>query len=182
MIQHIINQYGQYIQTLSGTAEEILSKIPVGCDAVNLPPSRSTDYWNGTNWVNIGAPPAHYFEFDYEIKQWIDKRNLDAVKKQKWEEIKLLRNKDEFGGVVINGIPYDTDLISQNRLLAAFVFGQPVSWTTADDKVVELTAEEIREVGIKVAAHVQQAHERGRIARNAILSSESLNEVDAVLY
>ena len=80
MIQYLIDQKGRFIKELSGTAAEIISETPNGYTTTVLPPPRTTDYWDGTQWVAIGAPPEWYFEFDYAIKDWADTRNLHDAK------------------------------------------------------------------------------------------------------
>lgn len=182
MIQYLIAPNGQFIQKLEGTAQEILSMIPEGHDTTILPPPRTTDYWNGTAWVHIGAQPHWYMEFDYDVKQWKDTRNIDDVRRQKWEEIKLARNQFEFGGFTYNDWPFDSDQISQGRILAALLFGQPTEWTLANDEVVSLTKEQVEEFGQAMMQHVQNAHARGRAARAAINAATTIQEVEAVLF
>lgn len=180
--EYLINQYGQYIKTLTGTTSEIIGQIPPNHSTVLLPPPRSTDYWTGTDWMAIGSPPAYYFKFDYVDRTWKDSRSLSEVKTLKWEEIKLERNKQEFGGFVLNGKPFDSDYISQGRILAAYLFNQPVSWTLADDTVVELSVEEIQQLALALGNHVTALHRRGRLARDAINAANTISEVESVLF
>ena len=182
MIQYLYDQNGKYAQTLTGTTEEILAQVPEGHGTTILPPPRNTDYFNGTNWVSIGAPPYYYLAFDYASKTWLDTRNLAECQNSRWEQIKLQRNKTEFGGFEFEGKAYDSDSTSQGRILAAFVFGQPVTWTTSNDEVMQLSATQVQNLGIAMAVHVQSVHERGRLARIAVFSSESPEEVDAVMF
>lgn len=181
MIQYLYDENGKYIQTLNGSSDEILAQIPAGQQATILPPPRNTDYFNGTSWVAIGAPPQYYFSFDYAQKKWVDTRNLADCQATRWEEIKLQRNKLEFGGFEFEGKKYDSDGTSQGRMLAAFVFGQPVIWTTSDDEVVSLSKEQVVQLGMAMSNHVQSVHERGRNARVAVYASKSPEEVDAVM-
>lgn len=182
MPQYVIDQHGQFIKEVDGTTEDMLSQLDEGQSLVVLPPPRTSDYWNGTAWVAIGQQPKWHYAFDYSIKEWVDTRDLEQAKKDKWEAIKLARNKVEFSGFMYNGKKYDSDYISQGRILAAVVFNQPVTWTTQDNDVIELTAEEIHELAAAMATHVNQVHYRGRLARQAIDLSQSLNEVDAVIF
>lgn len=182
MNKYLYDENGQYISELTGTAEEILSKVPFGHGTTDLPPPRETDYWNGTNWVSIGTKPKWYFAFNYESKEWEDTRKLADVQAECWERIKLSRNVLEFGGFSYKGSVYDSDQISQGRILAAYVFGQPTEWTTATDGVVELTADEVKELGYTMMAHVQSVHTRGRLARELIFSSKSIEEAESVIY
>lgn len=182
MIEYLYDQNGQYVKQLNGTAEEVIGATPIGYGTTNLPPPRATDYWNGSEWVNIGTKPKWYFEFDYDTKEWKDTRSLASVKVECWERVKLARNVLEFGGFLYNGSVYDSDQISQGRILAAYVFGQPTEWTTATDGVVELSADQVRELGYTMMAHVQSVHSRGRLARELIFASKSIEEAEAVIY
>ncbi len=182
MIQYLIDQDGRYIGIIEGSGDEIAAQIPSGCQATILPPPRTTDYWNGTNWVGIGPQPAWYFNFDYSAKRWVDTRDLAQTKKEKWEQIKLERNKFEFGGFTYNGVKYDSDYISQGRILAAVVFGKPVTWTASNNVLVDLDVEALQGLGAAMAAHVNEAHHRSRQARELIELAETVNEVDDVLF
>ena len=179
---YLINQHGQFVSTIDGTSEEIIERTPEGYETTILAPPRSTDYWNGSNWVAIGSAPAYYFKFNYELKQWEDTRDLQAVKTEKWNQIKMDRNKAEFGGFIFEGLKFDSDQISQGRILAAYMFNQPVIWTLSDDTVIDLTVEDIQGVALAMATHVQTVHGKARIAREAIQSAATIAEVDSVLF
>lgn len=182
MIEYLVDQNGQYISTLQGTAEEILALVPAGHKTVVLPPPRTTDWWNGADWVPIGTPPAYYFTFDYGSKTWVDSRSLAEVKAKRWEEVKLARNQVEFGGFYYKGNKFDSDSISQGRILAAVVFGKPVTWTLADAGSVDLELEDLQGLAAAMATHVTSVHARGRIAREAVKIAQSNAEVESVLF
>lgn len=182
MIQYLIAPNGRYLNRLEGTATEILAQIPEGHDATILPPPHDTDYWNGSAWVAIGPAPAYYMQFDYDAKGWKDTRDLESTKKTKWEAIKLQRNQLEFGGFEYEGNQYDSDYISQGRILAAVVFGEPTIWTLATDGTIELSKEQLIGLSKALAAHVQAAHARGRVSRELILKASTVEEVDAVNF
>lgn len=182
MIQYLIASNGKYAGKLEGTAEEILTQTPSNYNLTILPPPRETDYWNGTNWVAIGSAPAYYFVYDYDKKEWKDNRDLTQTKKEKWESVKLERNKVEFGGFKFRDKNFDSDYISQGRILAAIVFGQPTTWTLADDGTMDLDSEGLQALGVALTMHVNAQHERGRIARNLINQAETVEEVDAVIF
>lgn len=179
---YLIDQNGQFVSTIDGTAEEIVERTPEGYTTTILAPPRSTDYWNGSNWVAIGGAPAYYFKFNYETKLWEDTRELEAVKTTKWNQIKMDRNKAEFGGFLWEDLKFDSDQIAQGRILAAFVFNQPVVWTLADDTAVELSVEDLQQVTLAMAKHVQGVHTKARIARAAIESATTIEEVESVLF
>ena len=146
---------------------------------VDTPPSLS-DYWDGEVFVSIGEPPSTYCIFDYDTKQWIDPRSLDEIKAQKWDEIKLQRDQLEFGGFEFEGNIYDSDQVSQGRIMGAAFAGIPQTWTLANNTTVDLTAEELKELYAALQAHIAAAHERGRIARQKIENAQTMQEVEAV--
>lgn len=179
---YLINQHGQFVAPLDGTAEEVIERTPEGYTTTILAPPRSSDYWNGSNWVPVGSAPAHYFTFNYELKQWQDTRDINTVKTERWNQIKLERNKVEFGGFLYKGNKYDSDQISQGRLIATYMFNKPIDWTLADDSVITLTVDDIQEVALAMATHVQAVHDKARSARELILAAETIAEVDSVLF
>ena len=75
--------------------------------------------------------------FDYTTKQWTDSRSLDEIKAQKWSELKLQRNQLEFGGFAFEGNMYDSDQVSQGRIMGAAVAGIDQTWTLANNTTVE---------------------------------------------
>lgn len=180
--QYLFDQDGRYMGPISGTAEQILGQIPEGGGIAMFPPPRATDYWDGTNWVNIGPKPFYYMDFDYKGKKWVDTRDIEETRRSKWNQIKMERNQLEFGGFEFEGKKYDSDASSQLRIISAHIFGLPTLWTLQTDEVIELSSEQIEGLGKALAKHVQSAHERGRKARELIMSAESCEQVDAVLF
>ena len=143
-------------------------------------PKQKTDYWDGNAFVSIGEPPSLYHYFDYEIKQWIDPRTLDEIKDQKWDEIKSQRDQLEFGGFEFEGNVYDSDQVSQGRIMGAAAAGVDQIWTLADNSTVELSALQLQQLYAALQTHIAGAHERGRIARQLIFEAETKEQVEAI--
>lgn len=181
-MQYLISPHGQYKGVLTGSTDEILSQIPPGHSTTILPPPKPTDYWNGSEWIGIGTAPTAHHKYSYEQKKWIDSRSLYEAKQQKWEEVKLQRNKLEFGGFMYLGKKFDSDQISQVRIIAAVVLGQAITWTLADDSIIELTSDQLKGLGEALASHVQAVHARGRVARQLIETATTIEEVTAVVF
>lgn len=139
-----------------------------------------SDYWNGNAFVSIGEPPSMHHIFDYDTKQWIDPRTLDEIKVQKWTEIKKQRDQLEFGGFEFEGNVYDSDQVSQGRIMGAVLAGVDQVWTLADNTAVELSASQLQQLYATLQAHISSVHERGRITRIAIESAETVEEVEAI--
>ena len=124
--------------------------------------------------------PAGYMVFDYVAKQWSDSRTLDEIKAQKWSEIKSQRNQLEIGGFEFEGNGYDSDQVSQGRIMGAAVAGVDQTWTLANNTTVELTASQLQQLYAALQAHIASVHERGRIARQLIFEAETKEEVEGV--
>ena len=137
-------------------------------------------YWNGREFISIGEPPSPHFIFDYGIKQWIDTRSIDDIKAQKWDEIKSQRDRLEFGGFEFEGSIYDSDQVSQGRIIGAAAAGIDQVWTLADNTTAELSASQLQQLYAALQAHIASVHERGRIARQLIFDAETKEQVEAV--
>lgn len=139
-----------------------------------------SDYWNGNAFVSIGEPPSTHHIFDYHTKQWIDPRSLDEIKAQKWAEIKSQRDQLEFGGFEFEGNIYDSDQVSQGRIMGAAVAGIDQTWTLANNTTAELSASQLQQLYAALQVHIASVHERGRIARQLIFEAETREQVEAV--
>ena len=147
----------------------------------DIPPNLS-DYWNGNEFISIGESPALHHIFDYTIKQWIDPRTLDELKAQKWAEIRTQRDRLEFGGFEFEGGIYDSDQVSQGRIMGAAAASIDQVWTLADNTTAELSASQLQQLYAALQAHIASVHERGRIARQLIFDAETKEQVEAVNF
>ena len=183
MIRSLLNLNGSIICKVSGSSEMVGLNTPLNSVYVDdIEPSSPTDYWdfNLQQFISIGDPPASYYMFDYGIKQWIDPRSLDDIKAQKWVEIKSQRDQLEFGGFEFDGNIYDSDQVSQGRIMGAAAAGVDQIWTLADNSTVELSALQLQQLYAALQAHVAAVHERGRIARQLIFEAETKEQVEAI--
>ena len=141
-----------------------------------------TDYFDSNihAFVSIGDAPTANHKFDYTTKQWLDTRTLDEIKAQKWAGIKAQRDQLEFGGFEFEGNIYDSDQVSQGRILGAATVGADQVWTLADNSIVSLTASQLQQLYATLQAHIASVHERGRIARQLIFEAETKEEVEAI--
>lgn len=148
---------------------------------VEMPPSTNLDYFDiERGWITPPPPPSSNHMFDYIIKQWIDPRTLDEIKAQKWAEIKSERDRLEFGGFEFDGGIYDSDQVSQGRIMGAAAAGMDQVWTLADNTTTYLTTNELVQLYQALQIHIAITHQRGRVAREAIVSATIKDDVDAV--
>ncbi|HFK9538197.1 TPA: DUF4376 domain-containing protein, partial [Acinetobacter baumannii] len=159
----IISKNGKILQMIYANEETVALNTPKDGVAVDDPPNSNMFYQDG--WVEMPPQPSPYHIFNYDIKQWIDPRTLDEIKAQKWAEIKVMRDQLEFGGFEFEGNIYDSDQVSQGRIMGAAAAEVDQTWTLADNSTVELTARQLKELYAALQAHIAGVHERGRIAR-----------------
>ena len=177
----ILNNDSSINSILEGLQELIELNTPSTADFVDdIGYSEKTDYWNGSEFISIGNPPTPNHTFDYIIKDWIDLRTLDEIKAQKWAEIKSQRDQLEFGGFAFEGDIYDSDQISQGRILGAASAGLSQVWTLADNTTVNLTADQLVQIYQALQTHTASVHQRGIIAREVIMSATTKEDVESV--
>lgn len=176
----IISNNGEILQMIYANEETVVLNTPKDGVAVEDPPEPNMYYQDG--WVAMPAQPTPYHTFDYSIKQWIDPRTLDEIKAQKWAEIKVVRDQLEFGGFEFDGGIYDSDQVSQGRIMGAAAAELDQVWTLADNTTVELSASQLQQLYAALQAHIASVHERGRTARLLIYEATTSDEVEAVIF
>lgn len=183
MIRYFLSQDGEILRAIMGNREQFQVNTKDGeifidmCEAVV-----SSSYYSFTEkrFIALSDAPSPQHVFDYEIKQWIDPRALEEIKAQKWAEIKSRRDQLEFDGFEFEGNIYDSDQVSQGRIMGAASAGVDQVWTLADNTTVSLTAMQLQQLYVALQAHIASVHERGRIARQLILEAETKEQVNAV--
>lgn len=183
MIRYFLSQDGEILRAIGGNREQFQVNTKDGeifidtCEAVV-----SSSYYSFTEkrFIALSDAPSPQHVFDYEIKQWIDPRALEEIKAQKWAEIKQQRDHLEFGGFEFEGNIYDSDQISQGRILGAASAGLSQVWTLADNTTVNLTADHLVQIYQALQTHTASVHQRGRIAREVIMSATTKEDVESV--
>lgn len=135
--------------------------------------------------VFVGAPPSSAHELNIALQQW--ELSLDKAKSQRWSQIKQDRDTDEFGSFEWGGYTFQCDEVSQRRIqgavqLAAIDDTMTLDWTLADNSVQTFTAAEYVQIGVALANHVSQCHERGRILRLQINDATTQEELEAIVW
>ena len=143
--------------------------------------SRVEGYVDKGEWYAAEGKPSETHIYDYDLKDWVDPRTLDEIKAQKWVEIKSQRDQLEFGGFEFDGGIYDSDQVSQGRIMGAAAAGLDQVWTLADNTTVELSASQLQQLYVTLQLHIASVHERGRIARQLIFDAETKEQVEAIL-
>lgn len=176
-----LSKHGEIVSSVTGDLTLIVLNTPADAKYVDIDEVVSlSDYWSGSKFVSIGEPPSPHHTFDYTTKQWIDPRLLYEIKAQKWAEIKSQRDRLEFGGFEFDGGIYDSDQVSQTRIMGAAAAGMDQVWTLADNTTTYLAANELVQLYQALQMHIATTHQRGRAAREAIMSATTKDDVDAV--
>ncbi|MEK5754091.1 DUF4376 domain-containing protein [Acinetobacter variabilis] len=169
---------GEFSFSVQGGSDVVELNTPEGYMAVKDPPEPNMYYQDG--WVAMPTQPTPYHTFNYDLKDWIDPRTLDEIKAQKWAEIKSQRDQLEFGGFEFEGNTYDSDQVSQGRIMGAAVAGVDQIWTLADNTTIDLSASQLQQLYAALQVHIASVHERGRIARQLIFETETKEQVEAI--
>lgn len=179
MIFHIADKItGQFLGTVNiANSSEYITENTL----IEQPPNTTLDYMDVFGkWITPPPAPSSNHMFDYIIKQWIDPRTLDEIKAQKWAEIKAMRDQLEFGGFEFDGGTYDSDQVSQGRIMGAAAANIDQVWTLADNTTAELSASKLQQLYAALQAHIAGVHERGRIARQLIFEAETKEQVEEI--
>lgn len=139
-----------------------------------------TYFYKDNDWHTIGERPTEFHIMDKVNRQWIDPRTIDYFRAVKWEAIKVERDALEFGGFSYGGNMYDSDQVSQGRILGAAMANIDQTWTLQNNESIELSANELKELFVAMQAHISLTHERSRAARELIYSATTSEEVEAV--
>ena len=138
------------------------------------------DYFENEKLINLHPNENKSLTFDYNSKTWLDLRSLDEVKNQRWAEIRKQRDALEFGGFEFEGDVYDSDQVSQGRILGAATSGVDQIWTLADNTTKYLTAEKLKQLYTSLQIYITQTHERARIARQLIRDATTHEQLEQI--
>ena len=181
MIKRVfVGANNQVVSIVDGESVEIQLNTPLNSVFYDLSFSTQVsigDYFENGQLVNLGDKPLENTEFDYSLKQWVDQRSIGQLKVQKWTEIKIERDSLEFGGFTFEGGVYDSNQLSQSRIMNAVNADLPQTWTLADNTTRLLSFEQLKSLNKALQKHIASIHERGRIARNKIVNATSKDEL-----
>ena len=183
MIRYFLSPDGEILRAIAGNKAQFQVNTNDGEMFIDVHEAvASTSYYDfdAKLFIALEPAPSQYHTFDYTTKQWIDPRTIDEIKAQKWAEIKSQRDQLEFGGFEFDGNVYDSDQVSQGRIMGAAAAGVDQTWTLANNTTVELTAQQLKELYAALQSHIASVHERGRIARQLIFEAETKEQVEAI--
>lgn len=119
------------------------------------------------------------------IKDRSPSLSLDQVRERKISEIDAARDAALEAGFLFDGMRYDCDDLSVQRITGAAVLGilNPAfetPWITFDNSVVTLSASDLAGLGAAAAQHVATQLFRARGLKDAALAATTVEQIDAI--
>lgn len=123
---------------------------------------------------------------DLGVEVTHEEEPIESVKNRKIETLKMQRDKAEVEPIEHKGNLYDYDEKARDRINAAIIalsLQEPtatIGWTTADNKDVAVTADDLRMIIASVALRSDKLHTAYRVAKEKVLKATTVEEVEAV--
>lgn len=111
---------------------------------------------------------------------------LEVIKQRKIAELKYQRDKAEVEPINYQGYSFDYDDKARDRISAAIIAlevagaSATLTWTTADNKDVKVTASDLRGIIAQVALRSDKLHIAYRKAKEKVESTTTKEEVEAI--
>jgi hypothetical protein len=111
---------------------------------------------------------------------------LEVIKQRKISELKYQRDKAEVKPITYQGYSFDYDSKARGRISAAIIAlevagaSATLTWTTADNQDVSVTAADLRAIVAAVAVRSNALHIAYRKAKAQVEAAGSADEVRAV--
>lgn len=140
----------------------------------------------GTEGIFIPLSISDEFLAELGVTVTHGEEPLEVIKQRKIAELKYQRDKAEVEPIAYNGHLYDYDSKARDRINAAIIAldvqgeGAKISWTTADNEDVCVTAADLRAIVAAVAVRSNLLHIAYRKAKAQVEATGSAEEVDVV--
>lgn len=111
---------------------------------------------------------------------------LEEIKTAKIAELKAQRDVAEVEPITYQGYSFDYDDKARERINAAIIAlevagaSATLTWTTADNQDVKVTASDLRSIIAQVALRSDKLHTAYRAAKEKVLKATTVEEVEAV--
>ena len=119
-----------------------------------------------------------------------EKEPLEVIKQRKITELKYQRDKAEVEPIVYNENTYDYDDKARERINAAIIALDvqsknaetmaSIDWTTADNKDIRVTADDLRMVIASVAQRSNALHVAYRVAKEKVEQASTKEDIEAI--
>lgn len=164
--------------------------IEIDQDAISIASGRNLYRYFEGKLTETDKPrfAANSFDvWDENLGEWVDSRDLEQKKQDKWVEIKAARAAQEFGLFEWGGYVFQCDEVSQRRIqgavqLAAIDTNTVMDWTLADNTVQTFNATELKQIGQALGAHVNACHVKARGLRDQINAAQTEAELSIITW
>ena len=144
-------------------------------------------------WIDNGTPtalpplPNAFCYLDHDTKQWVDSRTLEQMQAFAWGAMKALRFQKEVAGFSWDGSVFDSDQVSQSRIMGAVQLAGmsstfTIPWTLQDNTVRVLSASDMMAVGAALGTHVSAIFARAQELRVEIYAATTIAAVEAITW
>lgn len=123
---------------------------------------------------------------DLNVTVMHEEEPLEVIKQRKITELKYQRDKAEVEPIIYQGYSFDYDSKARERISAAIVAlevlgtSATLTWTTADNKDVKVTASDLRGIIAQVALRSDKLHIAYRKAKEKVETATTKEEVEAI--
>jgi hypothetical protein len=109
----------------------------------------------------------------------------EAAKAAKINQLRSARDAVEFGGITFNGLPVQTDMVTQARLTSALSLvalnpATVIKWEFPDGSIVDLDKATIEALAAAVFGHVQQTRTDFAAAKALVDAAATVEELTAI--
>lgn len=111
---------------------------------------------------------------------------LEVIKQRKISELKYQRDMAEVEPIIYQGYSFDYDERARERINAAIIAlevagaSATLTWTTADNQDVKVTASDLRGIIAQVALRSDKLHTAYRKAKEKVKTAATKEEVEAI--
>lgn len=153
----------------------------------NLEDNRGKEYWLKDDAYGT---PAHKMEtlgaLPADAVFTPPQKTLEQVKQEKIIELKAMRDMREVEPIAYQGYSFDYDDKARERINAAIIAlevagaSTTLTWTTADNRDVKVTASDLRGIIAQVAVRSDKLHTAYRKAKEKVGVATTKEEAEAV--
>jgi hypothetical protein len=186
----VVDATGEPLRAIwRGSEAEALASLAEGEFLVSGEAPDGAKWWDSVlgTWNLRGAAPSKSHIWDTANKLWSDPRSIEDARTQATERMRDAREAALVAGFVWDGSTFDSDEVSQSRLLGAFVASQrpgftSKTWRLADNTWRVLGATDCGGVFAALEDHLESKFTlfAGKLAE--IEAAESIEDVDAVVW
>lgn len=111
---------------------------------------------------------------------------LEVIKKRKIDELKYQRDKAEVEPINYQGYSFDYDSKARERISAAIIAlevagaSATLTWTTADNQDVKVTASDLRGIIAQVALRSDNLHAAYRKAKEKVEAAQNKADIEKI--